>query len=97
LRAAADPAKDQTYVLAALSCESLARLRFPLGELTKRQVRALATEAGLPVAGRAESQDLCFLAGTVKAALVARHGAPAPRPRAVAPPRPSSLQTASSG
>jgi tRNA-specific 2-thiouridylase len=80
LRAAADPAKDQTYMLAALSRESLARLRFPLGELTKPQVRALAQEAGLPVAGRAESQDLCFLAGVGKTAFLARHGALGDRP-----------------
>ena len=42
---------------------SLARLRFPLGELTKPEVRELAAEAGLPVAAKADSQDLCFLAG----------------------------------
>jgi tRNA-specific 2-thiouridylase len=74
LRAAADPAKDQTYMLAAVAPETLARLRFPLGELTKPEVRAIAADAGLPVAGRADSQDLCFLAGTGKAAFLARHG-----------------------
>src|SRR5919202_295448 len=73
LRAAADPAKDQTYMLSAVSPATLARLRFPLGELTKPQVRALAAEAALPVASRAESQDLCFLAGTGKARFLARH------------------------
>ena len=45
LRTAADPAKDQTYMLAALDPSSLARLRFPLGELTKPDVRALAARA----------------------------------------------------
>jgi tRNA-specific 2-thiouridylase len=75
LRAAADPAKDQAYMLAAVAPETLARLRFPLGELTKPEVRALAAEAELPVASKAESQDLCFLAGTGKAAFLARHGA----------------------
>jgi tRNA-uridine 2-sulfurtransferase len=74
LRAAADPAKDQTYMLAALSPRSLARMRFPLGELTKPEVRRLAGEAGLPVAGKADSQDLCFLAGTDRARFLARHG-----------------------
>ncbi|HWM09151.1 MAG TPA: iron-sulfur cluster assembly scaffold protein, partial [Solirubrobacteraceae bacterium] len=74
LRAAADPAKDQTYMLAAVARATLARLRFPLGELTKPQVRALAADAGLPVASKPESQDLCFLAGTGKAAFLARHG-----------------------
>ncbi len=73
LRAAADPAKDQTYMLSALSEGSLARMRFPLGELTKPQVRALAAEAELPVASKADSMDLCFLAGTGKAAFLARH------------------------
>src|SRR5678816_1405461 len=80
LRAAADPAKDQTYMLAAVAPETLARLRFPLGELTKPEVRALAAEAGLPVASKAESQDLCFLAGTGKAAFLARHAGLPDRP-----------------
>ncbi len=74
LRAAADPAKDQTYMLAALAPASLARMRFPLGELTKPEVRALAASAGLPVAGRPDSQDLCFLAGTDRARFLRRHG-----------------------
>jgi tRNA-specific 2-thiouridylase len=74
LRAAADPAKDQTYMLAALAPESLARMRFPLGELTKPEVRRLAAEAGLPVASKLDSQDLCFLAGTDRARFLARHG-----------------------
>jgi tRNA-uridine 2-sulfurtransferase len=74
LRAAADPAKDQTYMLAALSPESLARMHFPLGELTKPEVRAIAAQAGLPVASKADSMDLCFLAGTDRARFLARHG-----------------------
>jgi tRNA-specific 2-thiouridylase len=73
LRTATDAAKDQTYMLAALSEGSLARMRFPLGELTKPEVRALAAEAELPVASKADSMDLCFLAGTGKAAFLARH------------------------
>ncbi len=80
LRAAADPAKDQTYMLAAVAPATLERLRFPLGELTKPQVRALAADAGLPVASKPESQDLCFLAGTGKAAFLARHGDMSERP-----------------
>lgn len=74
LALAADPAKDQTYMLAALSPATIARLRFPLGELTKPEVRALAAEAGLPVARAPESQDLCFLAGVGKARFLQRHG-----------------------
>jgi tRNA-uridine 2-sulfurtransferase len=80
LRAAADPAKDQTYMLSAVAPKTLARLRFPLGELTKPRVRELAAEAGLAVASKAESQDLCFLAGTGKAAFLARHAGLDDRP-----------------
>jgi tRNA-uridine 2-sulfurtransferase len=74
LRTAADERKDQSYVLSALSPESLARLRFPLGEMRKPDVRELAREAGLTVAGRRDSQDLCFLAGTRHGAFLERHG-----------------------
>jgi tRNA-specific 2-thiouridylase len=80
LRAAADPDKDQTYMLAALGRSSLARLRFPLGELTKPDVRALAREHGLPVASKPDSQDLCFLAGTGRERFLARHGGLRERP-----------------
>ena len=80
LRLAADPAKDQTYMLAALSRPALARLRFPLGDLCKPEVRVLAREAGLDVAGRPDSQDLCFLAGTGRANFLARHGGMRRRP-----------------
>ncbi|MDX6584259.1 MAG: tRNA-uridine 2-sulfurtransferase [Solirubrobacterales bacterium] len=79
LTAAADPAKDQTYMLSGLAPTSLARLRFPLAELTKPQVRELASSAGLAVASKAESQDLCFLAGEGKRAFLARHGGLGPR------------------
>jgi tRNA-specific 2-thiouridylase len=74
LRTAVDAAKDQSYVLSGLSPDSLARLRFPLGELHKPEVRELAARAGLAVAGRRDSQDLCFLAGTGREAFLARHG-----------------------
>lgn len=83
LRLAADPAKDQAYMLSALSRDALARLRFPLGELTKPQVRALAADAGLSVAQTPDSQDLCFLAGIGKAAFLAKHGAQRDRPGAI--------------
>ncbi len=73
LRVAADPAKDQTYMLAALAPASLARMRFPLGELTKPEVRRIAADAGLPVASKVDSQDLCFLAGTDRARFLSRH------------------------
>jgi tRNA-uridine 2-sulfurtransferase len=74
LRIAADPAKDQTYMLAALAPASLARMRFPLGELTKPEVRAIAAHNGLSVANKLDSQDLCFLAGTDRGRFLARHG-----------------------
>jgi tRNA-specific 2-thiouridylase len=80
LRLAADSAKDQTYMLAALSLDSLARMRFPLGDLVKAEVRSLAAGAGLPVASKADSQDLCFLAGTDRRAFLARHGHLGDRP-----------------
>jgi tRNA-specific 2-thiouridylase len=73
LKVAADPAKDQTYMLAALSPESLSCMRFPLGDYEKPQVRAIAAAAGLPVASKVDSQDLCFLAGTTRARFLERH------------------------
>ena len=74
LMTATDIAKDQSYVLSGLSPESLRRLRFPLGALTKPEVRALAEQAGLSVARKRDSQDLCFLAGTDLASFLSRHG-----------------------
>jgi tRNA-specific 2-thiouridylase len=80
LRVARDGGKDQSYVLAAVPLDTLARLRFPLGELRKSEVRELARRLGLPVADRADSQDLCFLAGTGRDAFLARHAALGERP-----------------
>jgi tRNA-uridine 2-sulfurtransferase len=81
LRQAADPAKDQSYMLAALSRRSLERLRFPLGDIeSKAEVRAIARQAQLPVASKADSQDLCFLAGTGRSRFLAKHGALRERP-----------------
>jgi tRNA-specific 2-thiouridylase len=57
-----DSAKDQSYFLHALTQQQLARVLFPLGELTKDEVRRLARERGLSVAHQPESQDVCFLA-----------------------------------
>jgi tRNA-specific 2-thiouridylase len=76
----ADLNKDQTYALAGVDPEALARLRFPLGELTKSQVRSHAARAGLPVARKPDSQDLCFLAGTDRTRFLARHGGVEPAP-----------------
>jgi len=74
LAAAADERKDQTYMLCGLRPATLARLRFPLAELRKDEVRALAARHDLPVASKRESQDLCFLAGEGKRSFLRRHG-----------------------
>jgi tRNA-specific 2-thiouridylase len=74
LAAGADAAKDQSYMLAALPPELLGRLGFPLTEMTKDEVRAVATRHGLAVAKKPESQDLCFLAGQGKRGFLRRHG-----------------------
>ncbi|MDR2957536.1 MAG: tRNA 2-thiouridine(34) synthase MnmA [Coriobacteriales bacterium] len=58
---AVDSTKDQSYMLYQLGQDELSHLRFPLGELTKNEVRELAVAAGLPTATKAESQDICFI------------------------------------
>jgi tRNA-specific 2-thiouridylase len=58
---ARDDSKDQSYFLWGLSQEQLSRSDFPLGELTKEEVRALARRANLPVAEKPESMELCFV------------------------------------
>jgi len=59
LHCAADPARDQSYFLTTRA--QLDFLRFPLGALEKREVRALAAELDLPVAEKPDSQDICFV------------------------------------
>ncbi len=61
LHRAADPSKDQSYFLFATTAPQLARLGFPLGGLDKPTVRALAQHFGLRVAGKPDSQDICFV------------------------------------
>ena len=61
LRKAAHPDKDQSYVLAVLSQKQLARAMFPLGELSKQEVRDLAEQGGLLNARKGDSQDICFV------------------------------------
>ena len=58
--------KDQSYYLFELTQEQLAASRFPLGELTKPEVRELARAAGLVVAEKGESMEICFVSGTVR-------------------------------
>ena len=71
LHRGADPARDQSYFLFATTDAQLDYLRFPLGDMPKREVRALAVEMGLIVADKPDSQDICFVpdgdyAGLVK-------------------------------
>jgi tRNA-specific 2-thiouridylase len=61
LQKGADPQKDQSYVLYMLGQEELRRLIFPVGAYTKKEVRAMARERGLPVADRDESMEICFV------------------------------------
>jgi tRNA-specific 2-thiouridylase len=61
LHTAVDDAKDQSYMLYHLDRERLGRILFPLGGMTKREVRGHAREFGLPVANKAESQEICFI------------------------------------
>jgi len=58
---AVDESKDQTYFLFGLTQEQLARAEFPLGELTKQEVRAIARRLAVPVAEKPESQEICFV------------------------------------
>ena len=60
LARAADRTKDQSYFLYRIAPATLERLVFPLGDLTKAEVRAMAAERGLPTAARRDSQEVCF-------------------------------------
>ena len=70
---AVDKAKDQTYFLACLDQEQLAHIQFPLGELTKPQVRAIAEEMGFVTARKHDSQDICFVPGGDYVAFLERY------------------------
>lgn len=63
LKKALDLSKDQSYVLYSLTKEQLAHIYFPLGNMTKAEVRAIAEENGLANATKRESQDICFVKG----------------------------------
>ena len=75
LARAADPHKDQSYMLGRLDPRLLDRIWFPLGEQTKEETRAEAARAGLAVAGRGDSQEACFLGGGDYREFLRRHGA----------------------
>src|SRR2546425_4729315 len=70
----ADPDKDQSYMLARVEEEILRRVWFPLGEQRKQVTREQARGAGLAAAGRAESQEVCFVGGGDHRSFVERHG-----------------------
>jgi tRNA-specific 2-thiouridylase len=72
LRSARDAGKDQTYFLFGLDAAVLARTLFPVGELTKVEVRREAAALGLPVADKPESMEVCFVPSAGAAALVER-------------------------
>jgi tRNA-specific 2-thiouridylase len=61
-----DRSKDQSYFLYAMNQHELASTLFPVGHLTKAEVRGIAREAGLSTAEKAESQDICFVSGSVQ-------------------------------
>jgi tRNA-specific 2-thiouridylase len=77
---ALDAGKDQSYVLYTLTQEQLDFIRFPLGGLTKPEVRTLARAFGLPVADKAESQEICFVGNRSYADFVAEHRPDVTRP-----------------
>jgi tRNA-specific 2-thiouridylase len=70
---AADLRQDQSYFLYTLGQRQLERLMFPVGELSKRKVRRLAAELGLPVSSRRDSQDVCFIPDNDYRSFVAEH------------------------
>ncbi len=73
LHQAADRDKDQSYFLFPISAGALAHTLFPLGDLTKAEVRAHARRLGLPVAAKAESQEICFIPDDDHAGFVRAH------------------------
>jgi len=71
----ADPDKDQSYFLYGIKPEELQHTLFPVGQLSKKEVRELARRAGLNTAEKPESQDICFVSGSVQEFLVSINGA----------------------
>jgi tRNA-uridine 2-sulfurtransferase len=78
-----DRRKDQSYFLFGLTQDQLARAVFPVGELTKEEVRALAAARSLPTADKPESQEICFVPDDDYAGFVERHAPPAERGGAI--------------
>jgi tRNA-specific 2-thiouridylase len=80
LRRGADPNKDQSYFLFSLTQAQLARATFPVGDLSKAEVRAHARRFGLDVADKPDSQEICFVPDGDYAAFVARREPEVARP-----------------
>jgi tRNA-specific 2-thiouridylase len=78
LHRAADPGKDQSYVLAVLTSEQLSHAMFPLGDTPKAQVRVEAARRGLAVADKPDSHDVCFIADGDTQGFLAKHLGQAP-------------------
>jgi tRNA-uridine 2-sulfurtransferase len=78
LHRAADPAKDQSYVLYTLNQEALSRTLFPLAGLEKTDTRSIAREFGLPLAEKPDSVDICFVPGGDYRAVLRDHGVSSP-------------------
>jgi len=78
LRRAVDDAKDQSYFLFAMPAGDRGDVLFPLGGMTKDEVRRHAARLGLPVADKPESQEICFVPDGDHAGFVARRAAPSP-------------------
>src|SRR6202046_397349 len=78
LHRAADPGKDQSYVLAVLTSDQIAHAMFPLGDTPKVQVRAEAAQRGLAVADKPDSHDVCFIADGDTKGFLAKHLGQAP-------------------
>ena len=73
LRKAVDPLKDQSYVLWTLTQQQLSATRFPLGRLSKEEIRAIALEQGLVSARKSDSQDICFVPDGDYASFICHH------------------------
>ena len=80
VKTAVDMSKDQSYMLWSLSQDVLRRVYFPLGELTKREVREIAASHGFSSADRKDSQDICFLPSGDYADFIRRYAGHIPSP-----------------
>jgi len=86
LRKGADPGKDQSYMLHTLGQRELARSLFPIGTMSKSETRRHAELLGLPVAGKPDSQEVCFVPGADHAAFLEEHAPSLIRPGEIVDP-----------